>query len=90
MTFEKYVFDKPDVEIHTELMDLNFRGQKVPIDFYNMISRYLPPEEEEDSYRGNPVEDVVSYGIKELVNSLKYLSLRLDKITINPYGRFSA
>jgi hypothetical protein len=87
---EKYVFDKPDVEIHAELMDLNFRGQKVPIDFYNMISRYLPPEEEEDSYRGNPVEDIVSYGIKELVNSLKYLSLRLDKITINPYGRFSA
>jgi len=74
------------VEIHVELDDLNYKGQKVPVGFYDMISRYLPPEEEEDSYRGDPVETAVLTGLDGLNDVLKYTGLRLRTIRINPYG----
>jgi hypothetical protein len=74
------------VEIHVELDDLNYKGQKVPLGFYDMISRYLPPEEEEDSYRGDPVESAVLTGLDGLNDVLKYTGLRLRTIRINPYG----
>ena len=51
-----------------------------------MISRYLPPEEEEDSYRGDPVETAVLTGLDGLNDVLKYTGLRLRTIRINPYG----
>jgi hypothetical protein len=75
-----------EVEIHVELDDLNYKGQKVPIGFYDMISRYLPPEDEEDSYRGDPVESAVLTGLDGLNDVLKYTGLRLRTIRINPYG----
>jgi len=82
-----YKFDEDgQVEVHINLEDLKFKGQKVPVEFYDMISRYLPPEDEEDSYRGDPVENAVLDGLQELYDVLKYSGLRLNKILINPYS----
>lgn len=84
---DDFSFDDGDnVEIYIELKELYYKGEKVPVKFYDMISRYLPPEEEEDSYRGNPVENAVMNSLEELNSKLKYLNLYLDSIRINPYS----
>ena len=84
---ENYNFENgEDVQIIVDLTELNFKGEKVPVGFYDMISRYLPEEDEEDSYRGDPVESAVMSGLDDLNKTLKYLSLFLDKVTINPYS----
>jgi len=83
-----YTFDKDNqVEMHIDISELKYKGQTVPVGFYDMISRYLPPEEEEDSYRGNPVEFAVESGLDEIISNLKYMDLYLGKIRINPYSR---
>ena len=81
-------FQEPYVEVHVKLEELNFNGQKVPIGFYNMISRYIPPEEEESSYRGDPVETAVLSSMSEVEDVCKYLSLKFAKLVIDPYTRF--
>jgi hypothetical protein len=68
--------------------NLKFKGKDVPVEFYEMISRYLPPEEEEDSYRGDPVEYAVMNGLDHAMDVIKYLGLYLADIRINPYVRF--
>lgn len=84
---ENYNFENgEDVQIIVDLKELNFKGEKVPVGFYDMISRYLPTEDEEDSYRGDPVESAVMSGLDDLNKTLKYLSLFLEKILINPYS----
>lgn len=86
-SIENYNFENgEDVQIIIDLTELNFKGEKVPVGFYDMISRYLPAEDEEDSYRGDPVESAVMSGLDDLNKTLKYLSLFLDKVTINPYS----
>ena len=75
---ENYNFENgEDVQIIVDLTELNFKGEKVPVGFYDMISRYLPEEDEEDSYRGDPVESAVMSGLDDLDKTLKYLSLYL-------------
>lgn len=81
-------FQEPYVEVHVKLEELNFNGQKVPIGFYNMISRYIPPEEEESSYRGDPVEMAVLSSMNEVEDVCKYLNLKFTKLVIDPYTRF--
>ena len=84
---ENYNFENgEDVQIIVDLTELNFKGEKVPVGFYDMISRYLPEEDEEDSYRGDPVESAVMSGLDDLDKTLKYLSLYLAKVRINPYS----
>lgn len=84
---ENYNFENgEDVQIIVDLKELNFKGEKVPVGFYDMISRYLPTEDEEDSYRGDPVESAVMSGLDDLDKTLRYLSLFLDKVRINPYS----
>lgn len=86
-SIENYNFENgEDVQIIIDLTELNFKGEKVPVGFYDMISRYLPAEDEEDSYRGDPVESAVMSGLDDLNKTLKYLSLFLGKVTINPYS----
>ena len=86
-SLENYNFENgEDVQIIIDLKELNFKGEKVPVGFYDMISRYLPEEDEEDSYRGDPVESAVMSGLDDLDETLKYLSLYLAKVRINPYS----
>ena len=86
-SLENYNFENgEDVQIIIVLKELNFKGEKVPVGFYDMISRYLPEEDEEDSYRGDPVESAVMSGLDDLDETLKYLSLYLAKVRINPYS----
>ena len=80
--------DTKEVEVWVELDNLKFRGKDVPVEFYEMISRYLPPEEEEDSYRGDPVESAIMYGLDRVDDMVKYLGLYFSSIRINPYARF--
>lgn len=80
--------DSNYAEVWVEMSDLKFKGQSVPVEFYEMISRYLPPEEEEDSYRGNPVEDAIILGMDYVKRVMKSLGLHLISIRINPYARF--
>jgi len=77
--------DYGQVEVYVEINDLNYKGQKVPISFYDMISRYIPSQEE-DSYRGDPIESAVLTGLDELNDLLKYTGLSLTQIRINPYS----
>jgi len=85
---DDYSFDESDdVEIHIDLTELKYKGEKVPVKFYDMISRYLPPEEEEESYRGDPVEYAVMNALTDLNSKLKYLNLYLTTVRINPYSR---
>ena len=86
-TPDNYVFgDDNRVQVVYDLIDLFYKGEKVPIKFYALISRYLPPEEEEDSYRGDPVETAVNIGMEELHSTLKYMGLYLSKVKINPWS----
>lgn len=86
-SLENYNFENgEDVQIIIDLKELNLKGEKVPVGFYDMISRYLPEEDEEDSYRGDPVESAVMSGLDDLDETLKYLSLYLAKVRINPYS----
>ena len=86
-SLENYNFENgEDVQIIIVLKELNFKGEKVPVGFYDMISRYLPEEDEEDSYRGDPIESAVMSGLDDLDETLKYLSLYLAKVRINPYS----
>lgn len=80
--------DTKEVSIWVEMDNLKFKGKDVPVEFYDMISRYLPPEEEEDSYRGNPVEYAVMHGLNHPMDVIKYLGLYLADVRINPYARF--
>ena len=80
--------DTKEIEIWVELDNLKFKGKDVPVEFYEMISRYLPPEEEEDSYRGDPVESAIIYGLDRVNDMAKYLGLYFNSIRINPYARF--
>ena len=83
-----YTFDNDNqVEMHIDISELKYKGQVVPVGFYDMISRYLPPEEEEESYRGDPVESAVESGIDDIKSNLKYMDLYLSKTRINPYSR---
>jgi hypothetical protein len=85
-SIENFNFSKTqDVQILIDLSELKFKGEKVPVGFYNMISRYLPPEDEEESYRGDPVESAVMSGLDKLQETLKYMNLNLVEIRINPY-----
>ena len=80
--------DSNYAEVWVEMSDLKFKGQSVPVEFYEMISRYLPPEEEEDSYRGDPVENAIILGMDYVKRVMKSLGLHLISIRINPYARF--
>ena len=80
--------DSNYAEVWVEMSDLKFKGQSVPVEFYEMISRYLPPEEEEDSYRGDPVENAIILGMDYVKRVMKSLGLHLMSIRINPYARF--
>jgi hypothetical protein len=80
--------DSRYVGMFVELLDLRYKGEKVPVGFYDMIARYLPPEEEEDSYRGNPVEQAIATGLSYPHRIFKSLNLHLTDIRINPYSRF--
>lgn len=75
--------DNKRVAITLSLEELKYKGENVPVGFYKEMSRYLPPEEEEDSYRGNPVESAVSLGIKEPRKFCKYLGLELSSVEIS-------
>lgn len=84
---EDFDFSKTqEVQIWVDLSELKFNGEKVPVGFYNLISRYLPAEDEEESYRGDPVEYAVSSSLDKLEDVLKYTNLYLSDIRINPYG----
>jgi len=80
--------DSNYAELWVELSDLKFKGQSIPVEFYEMISRYLPPEEEEDSYRGDPIENAIILGMDYVKRVMKSLGLHLMSIRINPYARF--
>ncbi len=80
--------DSKYAEIWVELSDLKYKGKEVPVEFYDMISRYLPPEEEEDSYRGDPIENAIVGGIEHIHRVMKSLGLYLGGMRINPYARF--
>lgn len=86
-TQDNYVFGEDNgVQVVYDLIDLYYKGEKVPIKFYALISRYLPPEEEEESYRGDPVETAVTFGMEELTSTLKYMGLHLREVKINPWS----
>lgn len=86
-SIEDFDFSKTqEVQIWVDLSELKFNGEKVPVGFYNLISRYLPAEDEEESYRGDPVEYAVSSSLDKLEDVLKYMNLYLSDIRINPYG----
>ena len=86
---EDYDFsDTKEVAIWVQMDDLKFKGKDVPVEFYEMISRYLPPEEEEESYRGNPVEYAIMNSLNHPMDVIKYLGLYLTDVRINPYARF--
>lgn len=86
-SIEDFDFSKTqEVQIWVDLSELKFKGEKVPVGFYNLISRYLPAEDEEESYRGDPVEYAVSSSLDKLEDVLKYMNLYLSDIRINPYG----
>ena len=86
---DDYNFENGDgVKIVYDLIDLYYKGDKVPNGFYSMMSRYLPPEEEEDSYRGDPVEYAVMGGLDEIISALKYMGLRFEKAEINPWSHY--
>jgi len=86
---KNYVFsDTKEVTMMIDLTELRFKGENVPVRFYEMISRYLPPEEEEDSYRGDPVELAIIRGNESISRLLKSLGLYLTDLRINPYARF--
>ena len=86
---DDYNFDNSDgVKVVYDLIDLYYKGDKVPTGFYSMMSRYLPPEEEEDSYRGDPVEYAVMGGLDEITSTLKYMGLRFEKAEINPWSHY--
>jgi len=75
-------------ELWVELSDLKYKGQSVPVEFYEMISRYLPPEEEEESYRGDPVESAIMHNMEYVDRVMTSLGMYLSSIRINPYARF--
>ena len=75
-------------ELWVELSDLKYKGQSVPVEFYEMISRYLPPEEEEESYRGDPVENAIMHNMEYVDRVMTSLGMYLSSIRINPYARF--
>jgi hypothetical protein len=77
------------VGMFVELLELKYKGEKVPIGFYDIIARHLPPEEEEASYRGNPIEQAIATGLTYPHRLFKSLNLHLGDIRINPYSRFS-
>lgn len=84
-----YDFGDSDlVDVWVELSDLKYKGQSVPVGFYDMISRYLPPKEEEESYRGNPIERAIMRSMDYENRIMKSLGLYLAGIRINPYARF--
>tara|TARA_B110000858_G_scaffold53323_2_gene61946 strand:+ start:660 stop:2144 length:1485 start_codon:yes stop_codon:yes gene_type:complete len=86
---KNYVFsDTKEVTMMIDLTELRFKGENVPVRFYEMISRYLPPEEEEDSYRGDPVESAIIHGNESINRLLKSLGLYMTDLRINPYARF--
>jgi len=84
-----YVFnDSKNVEMFVELNELKYKGENVPVGFYEYISRYMPTEEEEDSYRGDPVDVAIAIGNEHINRVLKSLGLYIEKLRINPYARF--
>ena len=86
---DEYDFGDSDlVDVWVELSDLKYKGQSVPVGFYDMISRYLPPKEEEESYRGEPVERAIMRSMDYENRIMKSLGLHLAGIRINPYARF--
>ena len=86
---DDYNFENGDgVKIVYDLIDLYYKGDKVPNGFYSMMSRYLPPEDEEDSYRGDPVEFAVMIGLDGITSTLKYMGLRFVKAEINPWSHY--
>ena len=86
---KNYVFSNTkEVTMMIDLTELRFKGENVPVGFYDMISRYLPPEEEEDSYRGDPVESAIIHGNESINRLLKSLGLYMTDLRINPYARF--
>lgn len=77
-------FDETNqVKLYLKLSELFFKGQSVPVGFYLLINRYLPEEDELDSYRGNPVESAIYDGLKDMGNTLRYLSLSLGSIELD-------
>ena len=79
--------DSKYAEIWVELSDLKYKGKEVSVEFYDMISRYLPTEEE-DSYRGDPIEYAILGGLEHVNRVMKSLGLHLGGMRINPYARF--
>jgi hypothetical protein len=77
--------DTKEVGITVVLKELKYEGKDVPLGFYNDISRYLPPEEEEDSYRGDPVETAITLGMGEVSKMCKYLGLRLTEVKTSSF-----
>lgn len=83
---EDYDFkDKNRVTVEVSLKELKYKGEKVPVGFYTEISRYLPPEEEEESYRGDPVETAITLGLEDIRKYCKYLGLELSEVKISRY-----
>ena len=83
-TAEDYNFDETNnVRLIVRVKELKYKGETVPVGFYREISRYLPPETEEESYRGDPVETAVTQGLDEVRKYCKYLGLKLTKITFS-------
>ena len=80
--------DSNYAELWVELSDLKYKGQSVPVEFYEMISRYLPPEEEEESYRGDPVESAIMHNMEYVNRVMTSLGIYLSSMRINPYARF--
>ena len=79
--------DSKYAEVWVELSDLKYKGKEVSVEFYDMISRYLPTEEE-DSYRGDPIEYAILGGLEHVNRVMKSLGLHLGGMRINPYARF--
>ena len=77
-TFENETY----VKVVADLKELRYDGENVPVKFYKYISRYLPPEDEEESYRGEPVEQAVHFGLKEVEKICKSLGLRFTKVEL--------
>ena len=79
--------DNKYAEIWVELSDLKYKGKEVSVEFYDLISRYLPTEDE-DSYRGDPIEYAILGGLEHVHRLMKSLGLHLGGMRINPYARF--
>ena len=79
--------DSKYAEIWVELSDLKYKGKEVSVEFYDLISRYLPTEDE-DSYRGDPIEYAILGGLEHVNRLMKSLGLHLGGMRINPYARF--